>query len=189
MRPSKRDEIVHKALQIFYENGFHATAMDTLVAKTGISKTSMYNHFKSKEDLIIAALRLRDEQFHEWFNKRIKELGTTPRSQLLAIFDALKEWFAQNEFSGCMFIKASSEYLDFNSPIHEISSDHKRSILNDINLLAEKAGAKDAKKLSCGLFLLMEGAISMAHLMHGTHSATEAKASARVLIAEALDDK
>ena len=61
MRQTKRDELVEKALIVFYENGFHATGMDTLVAKTGISKTSIYKHFRTKEDLILAALQLRDQ--------------------------------------------------------------------------------------------------------------------------------
>ena len=59
MSASKRDQLVQNALTVFYQNGFHATGMDKLVAETGVSKTSMYKHFRTKEDLIQAALRLR----------------------------------------------------------------------------------------------------------------------------------
>ena len=58
MRPSKRDELVRKALGIFYRQGFHATGMDLLVAETGISKTTMFKHFRSKEELILAVLQI-----------------------------------------------------------------------------------------------------------------------------------
>ena len=75
MSASKRDELVRKALKIFYKNGFIATGMDKVVAETGISKTSMYNHFRTKEDLILAVLRLRDENFRNWLTRRIEELA------------------------------------------------------------------------------------------------------------------
>ncbi len=63
MCPSKRDELLQKALKIFYRAGFHATGMDLFAAETGISKTSMYKYFRTKEDLILAVLRPRDENF------------------------------------------------------------------------------------------------------------------------------
>ena len=80
MRPTKRDELVQKALQAFYRHGFQATGMDMLVAETGISKTSMYKHFRTKEDLILAVLRLRDEQFRNWLYRRMEALADTPGS-------------------------------------------------------------------------------------------------------------
>ena len=100
MRANKRDELVQKALTVFYQNGFNATGMDMLVKETGISKTSMYKHFKTKEDLILAALRLRDELFRNMVLRRMEELSDTPKGQVLALFDALAEWFDSLE-SGC----------------------------------------------------------------------------------------
>jgi AcrR family transcriptional regulator len=104
MRPTKRDELVGRALQAFYAHGFHATGMDRLVEMTGISKTSMYKHFRSKEDLILAALERRDREFRGWLFGRMAALGKTPRDQLLALFDALGEWFEEPAFRGCMFV-------------------------------------------------------------------------------------
>jgi len=117
MRPNKRDELVSKALKVFYRDGFHATGMDKLVVETGVSKTSMYKHFRTKEDLIVAALRLRDENFRNWFFQRIDEMAETPAEQILVSFDALKEWFEEDGFRGCMFIKAGAEYQDKDHPI------------------------------------------------------------------------
>ena len=102
MRPTKRDELVQKALKAFYRNGFNATGMDMLVKETGISKTSMYKHFRTKEDLILAVLRLRDEQFRNWLYRRMEELADTPQQQLIAMFDALEEWFAEAGYNACL---------------------------------------------------------------------------------------
>ena len=111
MRPSKRQELVEKALTIFYSGGFHATGMDTLSSEVGISKTSVYNHFRTKEDLILAVLRLRDENFRNWLFRRMEELSDDPAGQLIAMFDALGEWFKQPEFKGCIRFKGENRWL------------------------------------------------------------------------------
>ena len=125
MRPSKRDELVKGALVIFYREGFHAAGMDLLAEEIGISKTTMFKHFRTKEDLILAVLRLRDENFRNWIFRRMETFGP-PRAQLLALFDALQEWFDTPEFRSCMFIKASSEYPDPTHPIHAQAAEHER---------------------------------------------------------------
>jgi len=186
MRPSKRDELIEKALEVFYHNGFHGTGMDMLAAETGISKTSMYKHFRTKEALILAALHLRDEQFRSWLFRRMEELGATARGQLIAMFDALKEWFAQDGFRGCIFIKASSEYQEASDPIYMHSAEHKRLFLSHIRDLAQKAGAADPDGLAAGLLILKEGAVVMAQLRYRKNPAMIAKAAAKTLLAEAL---
>lgn len=178
MRPTKRDEIVQKALEVFYQNGFHATGMDTIVAEIGISKTSIYKHFRTKEDLILAVLRLRDEHFRNWFFRRMEELGDTPRKQLLAMFDALEEWFDEPGYRGCMFIKASSEYQDSSHPIHEQSADHKRLLERHVTDLAQQAGYQEPASVARQLLMLKEGAIVTAHLGHTDKPAQDAKAAA-----------
>ena len=183
MRPSKRDELVQKALDAFYKNGFHATGMDMLVAETGISKTSMYKHFRTKDDLILAVLRLRDERFRNWLYRRMEDLADTPKGQLTAMFDALGEWFDEQGFKGCMFIKASSEYQEPTNPIHMQSADHKRLLEQHFTQLAADAGYKNAGALARHLLLLKEGAIVTAHLGHTEDAAKDGKDAAIALLA------
>jgi len=182
MRPTKRDELVQKALKAFYRNGFHATGMDMLVAETGISKTSMYKHFRTKEDLILAVLNLRDEHFRGWLFQRMEELADTPRQQLIAMFDALEEWFGEPGYKGCMFIKASSEYQDPTDPIHKQSAAHKRLLERHITKLAKDAGLSKPVVLARQLLLLKEGAIVTAHLGHTDKPAKDAKLAAVCLV-------
>ncbi|MDE4097092.1 TetR/AcrR family transcriptional regulator [Phaeobacter gallaeciensis] len=186
MRPNKRDELVRKALDVFYRNGFHATGMDKLVSETGVSKTSMYKHFRTKEDLILAVLRLRDENFRHWLYRRIEELSDTPKGQMLALFDALSEWFTKPEFRGCMFIKASAEFQEINHPIHAQSAAHKQILQDHFSEIAEAADANDPRLLARQLLLLKEGAIVSAVLARGGglagDPAADAKEAARGLI-------
>ncbi len=182
MRPTKRNELVQKALEAFYQNGFNATGMDTLVRETGISKTSMYKHFRTKEDLILAVLRLRDENFRNWLYRRMEELAESPRDQLIAMFDALEEWFGEPGYKGCMFIKASSEFQDASHPIHKQSADHKRLLERYVTELAAKAGLAEPGELARQLLLLKEGAIVTAHLGHTENAAYDAKTAAIALL-------
>ncbi len=122
MSESKRDQLVQRALQVFYQGGFHAVGMDRLAKETGVSKTAIYKHFRTKDDLILATLRLRDDNFRNWMIRGIEEEAETPEARLYAIFDVLGKWFAEPQFLRCMFIKAASEYHDRKHPVHAISA-------------------------------------------------------------------
>jgi AcrR family transcriptional regulator len=182
MSASKRDELVQKALASFYKGGFHAIGMDRLAKETGVSKTAIYKHFRTKEDLILATLRLRDEQFRNWLQRRIEALADDPKDQLVAIFDALKEWFEEPGFRSCMFIKASSEYQDSDHPIHATSAEHKRLLSIYFTEIAEKAGASDPQDLARQLLIIKEGAIVLAHLHEHKKVAKDASDLAKIVI-------
>jgi len=179
---SKRDELVQKALQAFYAGGFHAIGMDRLAKETGVSKTAIYKHFRTKEELILATLRLRDEQFRNWMMRRVETLASDPKDQLRAVFDVLGEWFDEPGFKSCMFIKASSEYQDRAHPIHTIAAEHKRLLIKYLEVLATKAGAKDPEGLARQLLVIKEGAIVLAHLHDAKQVAADARAAAENLI-------
>jgi len=186
MSASKRDELVQKALRAFYQSGFHAIGMDRLAKETGVSKTAIYKHFRTKEELILATLRLRDEQFRNWLLRRVEALAADPNGQLLAIFDALAEWFEKPEFKSCMFIKASSEYQDRAHPIHAASAEHKRLLAVDFTERAKKAGAKDPEALARELLLLKDGAIVLAHLHDVARVAKDARRAAEKIISASI---
>lgn len=182
MSQNKRAELIRKALLLFYRNGFHASGMDLVAKETGVSKTSIYKHFRTKDELILAVLRLRDENFRNWLFRRMEELADTPREQLLAMFDALEEWFLQDGFKGCLFIKASAEFQDPDDAINMQAYAHKRMLVDHFETLAAQAKAKDPHALAQQLLLLKEGAIVIAAMSHDESAARQAKAVATQLL-------
>ena len=186
MRPTIRDELVGKALRTFYAHGFHATGMDRLVEETGISKTSMYKHFRSKDELILAALKLRDAQFRDWLFSRMAARGKTPREQLLALFDALGEWCNEPGFRGCMFVKAAAEFQEPDDPIHAQAAAHKALLFEHFRALAAEAGAADPDLLARQILILKEGAIVCAQVEGCREAVAQAKAAAARLLDNAL---
>ena len=187
MSASKRDELVQKALRAFYSGGFHAIGMDRLAKETGVSKTAIYKHFRSKEDLILATLRLRDEQFRNWLMRRVEALASDPRGRLIAIFDALGEWFEEPEYKSCMFIKASSEYQDRTHPIHKTSAEHKALLLAEFTELTRAAAANEPESLARQLLILKEGAIVLAHLHDCKEVVRDSRLAAERLLESSFD--
>ncbi len=186
MTRSRREHLVDTALELFSREGYHATGIDKILAKAGVAKMTLYNHFKSKDELILAALRRRDEQFRNWFMRDVERRGRTPRGRLLAVFDTLGAWFDNPKFSGCSFINASAEFGSPDDPIHGACAEHQHLVLGYLTELARAAGAKDPERLAESLMLLMEGAIVLRHVACRRDSARKARAAADVLVQQAL---
>lgn len=182
MASGKRDHLVDTALDLFCQEGFHATGIDKILEKAGVARMTLYNHFKSKDELILAALRRRDEKFRNWFMRAVERRASKPQDRLLAVFDALEEWFSEKDFSGCMFINASAEYAEADDPIHMVSCEHKMLVLKYIRELALAANIPDHAVLADELMLLAEGSIVMAYVAGDKTSAARAKKTAEKLI-------
>ena len=85
-RPSVRDRILSTASELFYKEGVNNVGIDRIIAESGVAKMSLYNHFKSKDDLIAAWLQQRDERWRTWFKATVEGLATEPSDRVLAIF-------------------------------------------------------------------------------------------------------
>ena len=84
MPPSRREDLVDAAMRVFYRHGFHASGLDRILEEGGISRMTLYNHFKSKDELIVAALRRRDEIFRNRMMKFVESRAKAPLDRLLA---------------------------------------------------------------------------------------------------------
>ena len=182
----RRDHLVETALELFSRDGYHATGIDKILAEAGVAKMTLYKHFESKDALILAALRLRDERFRDWLTDEVERRAQAPRARLLAIFEALEDWFAEDTFSGCSFINAAAEFADPDNPIHIAAAEHKALIAAYVRDLAAGAGAADPEELTRRIELLIEGAIVVTQVSGRADAAHAAGRAAAVLIADAI---
>jgi AcrR family transcriptional regulator len=185
-QPSKREQIIDVALQLFYTDGFNATGVEKIRETANVSKKTLYNHFKSKDELILTVLRRRDEQFRNNFMRSVERLGETPRERLIAIFDVADEWINSSGFCGCMFINASAEFSGLDDPRHILCAEHMRLMHEYIKSLAVDAGAKNAGELAEQLNLLMSGAIVRGHVCGDKIAAQQAKKIGLMVIDQTL---
>lgn len=179
---SRRDHLIETAITLFCERGFHATGIDLLLETAGMSKKTMYQYFRSKDELIYAALRHHDGVFRNGFMKAVEEAGATPQERLLAIFDVADAWFGDRNFFGCMFINAVGEYSEKQSPIRDIGKQFKKMMWNYVASLTKELKEAEHEELADQICLLLEGAIVTAQVSDTPNAAKTARKAAQQLI-------
>ena len=139
-RAEKIDHLIDTAAELFSRYGYHAAGIDRIIDEAGIAKTTLYRHFGSKEELIIAALRRIDDRYRNDMRLWVDERAPRPADKLLATFDFLETWFAGDDFLGCPFLSAAGEYGERSDPVFQASVLHKRLMLAYFEELAREAG-------------------------------------------------
>lgn len=165
MPPSRRDELVDAAMRVFYKHGFHASGLDSILQEGGISRMTLYNHFKSKDELIVAALHRRDEVFRNRMMKFVESKAETPYERLLAVFDFHEQWFTGKDFCGCMFINASAEFADPRCAVRQVAAEHKRAIVRYMTEFCVACGFASPSRVADQLNILVEGSIVTAQVV------------------------
>src|SRR5215212_2232582 len=134
----KRDRLLDAAMSLFYRDGYHAVGIDTILAEAKLAKMTLYHHFSSKEEMIVAALQRRWAITSAGVQAALDAAGPSPRKRLLALFDWYDRWLRSKEFNGCSFIRAVAEYPQIDSPVHQLVIQQKRAARARIeSLLAE----------------------------------------------------
>jgi len=182
MTAPAKQRLVETALTLFHRNGFHATGIDRILAEAGVSKMTLYKHFKSKDDLILAVLDLRDRRFRQWLNDRTLDFSDDPKARLLAVFDALAEWFDDPGFHGCLFINAAAEFGLPTDRIHQSAAHHKKLVLEWLTEITAQAGLDDPPAMAWRLMLIMEGAIVVRQAACDGQAAHKARELAEILL-------
>jgi len=158
-----KDILFQTAARLFYQHGYRAVGVDTIAAESGIGKMTLYRHYPSKDDLIVAYIQDSNKVFWNNFEQITKE-APTPREKLLAFFEALQDYVATPACYGCPFLNVATEYPEADYPGHQVAIEHKLSVRARFNQLAEEAGARQPEALANALFLLMDGAYMAARM-------------------------
>ena len=181
--PEARRRILDSAYDLFSERGVRAVGIEEVIDKADVAKATLYRHFPSKDELVLAFLQRREQRWtYEWLAADAKRRGATPEEQLLAIFDIFDEWFRRDNFEGCSFIKILLE-MGAHHPLGAASATHLKNIRSFVGSLAAHAGIADPEAFARAWHILMKGAIVAA--MEGDHEAAQrAKSLARLHLAQ-----
>ena len=182
-----REKLLEVAIDRFYVHGFHAVGLDQILTEVGVTKTTFYNHFESKDELIIEALKRRDRWEVKAFSDRAQQIaGDDPRALLLAFFDVFDEWFNHPDYFGCLFLNACVEFPSPNDPIHRAGSENYEHMTGMIAEIARRAGANDPEQLADELTILIQGALTHRQVRSDNAAAAKARKVAEALINLAL---
>ncbi len=180
MASSKREQLINTAQELFYRVGYHATGIDRILAESGVAKMTLYKHFRSKDELILAVLDARRQALLEQLQGLRHSLP--PREALLTTFDGLHAWIHQGDFCGCSFINAAAEFQAREHPIHRQAAQVKAEVADHFLQLLQAMAVAQPQQLANQLQFLFEGALSMAHLQGPADQALEAKAAVEALL-------
>ncbi len=161
--PIARDRILASAYELFSRRGVRAVGIEEVIERAAVAKATLYRHFPSKDDLVLAFLRRREEVWtHGWVEAEARRRGASPEEALLAIFDLFDEWFHRRDFEGCSFVNVLLETANLDHPVGRASAEHLENIRTVLRSLAEDAGLRDPESFARSFHILMKGAIVQA---------------------------
>jgi AcrR family transcriptional regulator len=176
-----RQRILETAYDLFSQRGVRDVGVDEIIARSGVAKSTLYNHFPTKNHLVLAFLDLREERWtFEMVETEARARGQTPEEQLLAIFDVFGEWFHRDDFDGPAFISVLLEMGRLH-PLGQASIQHLENINALVAGMAEEAGLREPHEFALSWHILMKGSI-IAAIEGDTDAAPRAKTMARHLV-------
>ena len=180
--PSARERILCAAYELFGRRGIRAVGTDEVIARAGVAKATLYRHFATKNDLVLAVLERREQLWtHGLIEAQSGLLGDTPEEQLLAIFDVMHDWFQSRDgYEGCSFINVLLE-LGADHPAGRASVAHIDNVRAIVRQRALAAGLTDVEEFASSWHILMKGAIILA-AVGDLEAARRAQKMARSLI-------
>ncbi|MBF7690393.1 TetR/AcrR family transcriptional regulator [Acinetobacter pollinis] len=153
----KQKDILYKAIELFNQFGYASVGIDRIISESKVAKMTFYKYFPSKDNLITECLLERDRLIRESIQSSLEE-NQDSYFKLKTIFDWFEKWFYQEDFHGCMFIKALDE-LPHHPDSQTISKAHKQWLTDTIEQLLQEMNVVDNHKLAIQIRLLLDGAI------------------------------
>lgn len=186
-RSELHHHIISTAGDLFYVQGYNATGINEIIARCKIAKATLYSHFRSKEDICVAYLEHRHQGFMERLALYVKG-GSPGKTRMLAIFELLQDMYREENFQGCWALKTLGELSPHQMKILAVIQDQKKELLHFLGkVVAENlphSSRAEIEKISGGLYLLFESAITESHLFRNDWPIYTAKGIAPALFAD-----
>jgi len=156
MPTNARDRLITTAETLFYREGIQAVGISELIEASGVGRASFYRHFESKEALLHAVLRCRNEKALATFGAALASCGSDP----LRVFDVVAQRYGADDFRGCAFINAMVEAADRHGETHRIAREHKLAQIRLLSEMLREAGYRQPDRLAGHFQLLIDGAVT-----------------------------
>src|ERR1700748_1667441 len=179
-----RERLLAAANELFYNEGVHTVGIDRVIEQAGVAKASLYNTFGSKDELVRAYLETRHASFPQRIMRAVARY-VTPRERLLAVFEGQGELFAQPDYRGCAFARASAESHP-GAPAERPAEGYRRWVRDLLTELAAQAGVSEPDVLARQLHLLYDGSGQAARMDQDLSAAAAARVAAAAVLDAAL---
>ena len=184
---SVRRRIDEAAYRLFSRNGIRAVGVDTICAESGVAKMTLYRHYPAKEDLALSFLRQRTQLFSRPWQQDVERRARSPEGRLLAVFDALADWFRKKDYAGCPVVKALLESEDRGDPVRKGTLDYFAELRDFLQQLAEQAGLSEPEAVARQWMILIKGAVVVACAGDRGAAMRAKELAAALLVSKGLD--
>jgi len=171
-----RDRILSTATTLFAQEGILAVGVNRIIAEAEVAPMTLYRQFGSKDELVAATLEQWSTQWLHWLADKLDRSGDDPEARFAALWDALEEWVASDDFRGSFVVSAAAELRsEPEHPGHKVIAAHRVAMRHLLEDLAKAAGAYDAAILAAQLRVLVDGAVAAAAVDRQPGSARSAR--------------
>lgn len=160
-----RERILECASSLFYRQGVRAVGVDLVVAQAGVAKTSLYRHFRTKDDLIVAFLEREDIDFWATWDGVAAEHADDPRGELDAHMRWIGERLSRANYRGCPQINVAAEFPEQDHPSRQVARAHMQGMRTRLRAIAERIDVAQPDVLAAQLALLINGAFVSSELL------------------------
>jgi AcrR family transcriptional regulator len=180
-----KDRILETASALFYRQGVRAVGVDLVVEEAGVAKTSLYRHFKTKDDLIAAFLEREDEDFWRCWDSVAQRQPTDAKAELEAQLTWIGERVGRPNYRGCPQLNVAAEFPDPAHPARAVATAHKNELRRRLKKIAERLHARRPDELASQLSLLINGAFVSSQIFSADEATPVLLAASRALTAAA----
>ncbi|WP_278261763.1 TetR/AcrR family transcriptional regulator [Nocardia sp. AG03] len=180
-----RDTLVGIAADLFYADGVRAVGVDEVVRRSGMAKASLYRWFPSKDDLVLAVLQRRDENFWAAWDSAA-ESAPDPRAELDAQLTWIQRLATHPDYRGCAFVNTAAEFGDgASAAVRQRCLDHEQELRRRLRALAERLAVEDSARFADLMHLGIVGAFATGGIYESGGPADQLRTLAASLLGEA----
>jgi AcrR family transcriptional regulator len=153
-----RSRLLATATRIFYAEGLHAVGIDRIVAEAKVTRATLYRHFPSKEELVVAYLQGVADMDREGIGKALAS-GLPAPDVLRAVARSIADGIRSAHFRGCAFLNAVAEYPDPEHPVHRTVLAHREWFQRTVTDLLAQIGETPPELAGRHFVMLRDGAM------------------------------
>ncbi|SEF38187.1 regulatory protein, tetR family [Amycolatopsis pretoriensis] len=154
-----RARLLSSATRLFYSEGLHSVGIDRVIADAGVTRATLYRHFPSKDDLLVAYLSAADQAIRA--GVEVARTGADSSDDAVrAVARSIADGIRSPGFRGCAFLNAAAEYPDPAHPVHQAVLAHRHWFLRSVTELFEQTGKPAAEPAARHFVMLRDGAMA-----------------------------
>ncbi|WIY01942.1 TetR/AcrR family transcriptional regulator [Amycolatopsis mongoliensis] len=154
-----RARLLTSATRLFYSEGLHSVGIDRVIAEAGVTRATLYRHFPSKDDLLVAYLTAADQAIRAGV-EAARTAGASPVDAVRAVAASIADGIRSPGFRGCAFLNAAAEYPDPAHPVHQAVLTHRNWFLQVVTELLEATGEPAPEPAARHFVMLRDGAMA-----------------------------